>query len=94
MIGSSRILVYVGMISWIKIELYGAHTLHLLVVFCPKTAPEMISEGLKSKIFLGGHIPNIPLAVCFVCYEEIQQPFQNFLHNTAPMVNLPNSGSV
>ena len=26
----------------------------------PKTVPEMISEGLKSKIFLGGHAPNPP----------------------------------
>ena len=28
--------------------------------FCPDTAPETISEGLKSKIFLGGHAPRPP----------------------------------
>ena len=26
----------------------------------PKMAPKAISEGLKSKIFLGGHVPHVP----------------------------------
>ena len=28
--------------------------------FCSETAPETISEGLKLKIFLGGHAPRPP----------------------------------
>ena len=31
-----------------------------LLLFHPKIAPETISDGLKSKIFLGGHAPRPP----------------------------------
>ena len=31
-----------------------------LLLFNPKTAPKAISEGLKSKISLGGHVPHVP----------------------------------
>ena len=48
-------------------------------VFCPKTAPEMISEGLKSKSFLG----QTPLAVRSARYGETPS---NFFCAT-PLVN-------
>ena len=49
----------VMVVSYIA-ELYIEAAGHQLLLFCPKTVPEMISEGLKSKIFLGGHAPRSP----------------------------------
>ena len=36
------------------------------LLFCPKTAPDMIS---KIQNFSGGACPQTPLAACFACYK-------------------------
>ena len=50
----------------------------------------MISESLKSKIFLGGACPQTPLAAGFARYEETLAKF----FCATPLVNPPNSGLV
>ena len=37
-----------------------AYVVVQLLLFHPKTVPKAITEGLKSNIFLGGHVPQMP----------------------------------
>ena len=62
-----------------------AYVVVQLWLFHPKTAPKAISEGLKSNIFLGGHVPQVPhtpsarasLALCDQSRAHWNPPFQN-----------------
>ena len=62
-----------------------AYVVIQLLLFHPKTAPKVISEGLKSNIFLGGHVPQVPntpsvrasFALCDQSHAHWNPPFQN-----------------
>ena len=57
----------------VKVWLSDARVCVLLRVRLPQNAPEMISKGLNSKIFLGGHAPRPPLAARFARYIIIYE---------------------